>query len=42
MKRLNIIVQCKAIYNSSIEVPEYMALEEAINYASKHLNKVPV
>ena len=29
MKRLNVTVQCMAVYNSSIEVPDNMTLEEA-------------
>ena len=41
MKKLNVTVQCMAIYNSSIEVPDSMSLEEAINYAKEHLNEIP-
>ena len=41
MKRLNVTVQCMAVYNSSIEVPDNMTLEEAIEYAKKHLDEIP-
>ena len=41
MKRLNVTVQCMAVYNSSIEVPDNMTLEEAIEYAKKHLEEIP-
>ena len=41
MKRLNVTVQCMALYNSSIEVPDNMTLEEAIEYAKKHLAEIP-
>lgn len=42
MKRLNVTIQCMAVYNSSIEVPEEMTLEEAIEYAKNHLNEIPL
>lgn len=42
MKRLNVTVQCMAVYNSSIEVPEEMTFEEAIEYAKNHLNEIPL
>lgn len=41
MKRLNVTVQCMAVYNSSIEVPDEMTIEEAIKYAKEHLNEIP-
>lgn len=41
MKKLNVAVQCMAVYNSSIDVPDDMTLEEAIEYAKKHLSKIP-
>lgn len=41
MKRLNVTVQCMAFYNSSIEVPNDMTLEEAIEYAKEHLDEIP-
>ena len=42
MKRLNVTVQCMAVYNSSIEVPEEMTFEEAIEYAKSHLDEIPL
>ena len=42
MKTLNVTVQCMAVYNSSIEVPEEMTLEEAIEYAKAHLDEIPL
>lgn len=42
MKRLNVTVQCMAVYNSSIEVPEEMTFEEAIEYAKNHLEEIPL
>lgn len=40
MKTLNVTVQCMAVYNSSIEVPDNMTLEEAIEYANKHIDEI--
>ena len=42
MKRLNVTVSCIAVYNSSIEVPDEMTLEEAIEYAKLHINEIPL
>lgn len=42
MKRLNVTVQCMAIYNSSIEVPDDMTLEEATEYAKEHIDEIPL
>ena len=42
MKTLNVTVQCMAVYNSSIEVPDDMTFEEAIEYAKNHLNEIPL
>ena len=41
MKILNVTVQCMAVYNSSIEVPDNMNLQEAIEYAKEHLDEIP-
>ena len=41
MKRMNVTVFCKAVYNSSIEVPDNMTREEAIEYAKEHLDEIP-
>ncbi len=40
MKTLNVTVICKAVYNSSIEVPDDMTLEEAIDYAKEHTDEI--
>ena len=42
MKTLNITVTCRAYYNSSIEVPDDMTLDEAIEYAKEHIDDVPI
>ena len=42
MKKLNVTVVCMAVYNSSIEVPKEMTLEEAIEYAREHIDEIPV
>ena len=42
MKKLNVTVNCKAVYNSSIEVPDNMNIEEAIEYAKQHLDDIPL
>ena len=41
MKRLNVTVFCKAVYNSGIDVPDNMTREEAIEYAKAHLDEIP-
>jgi hypothetical protein len=42
MKKLNVTATCMAVYNSSIEVPDEMNLEEAIEYAKEHINEIPL
>lgn len=42
MKKLDVTVRCMALYNSCIEVPEEMSIEEAIEYAKKHIADVPL
>ena len=42
MKRLNVTVTCMAVYNSGIDVPDEMILEEAIGYAKEHINEIPI
>ena len=42
MKRLHLTIQCMAIYESGIDVPDEMTIEEAIEYAKQHLNEVPL
>lgn len=41
-KTLNITAQCLAVYNSSIEVPFDMSLEEAVQYAKDHIDEVSI
>lgn len=40
MKTLNVTVNCIGVYNSSIQVPDEMTIDEAIKYASKHLDLI--
>ena len=40
MKKMAVTVQCLAVYNSTIEVPEDMSLEEAIDYAEANLDEI--
>lgn len=42
MKTLNVTVNCLGVYNSSIQVPDEMTIDEAIKYASKHLDLIPM
>lgn len=42
MKTLNVTVNCLGVYNSSIQVPDDMTFDEAIKYASKHLDLIPM
>ena len=42
MKRLNVTVTCTAVYCSGIDVPDEMTLEEAIEYAKKHIDEIPI
>lgn len=42
MKRLDITVNCMAVYNSFIDVPDNMDIDEAIKYAKEHLSDVPI
>lgn len=41
MKRLNLTVQCLAVYNSGIDVPDDLDLAAAIEYAKEHLAEIP-
>ena len=41
-KTLNITAQCLAVYNSSIEVPFDMSLEEAVQYAKDHIDEISI
>ena len=42
MKKLNVKVWCTCGYNSSINVPDHMTLDEAIEYAKDHLSDIPL
>ena len=42
MKRLNVTIQCLAVYCSRIDVPDDMSLEEAIEYAKEHIKEIPL
>lgn len=42
MKRLNVTITCSCIYNSGIDVPDNMSLDEAIKYAQDHLMEIPL
>ena len=42
MKTLNVTVNCVGVYNSSIQVPDNMTIDEAIKYASEHLDSIPM
>jgi len=41
-KRLNVTVNCIAVYNSAIDVPADMDIEEAIRYAKEHIDDIPL
>lgn len=41
-KTLNVSCTCRCWYSGSIEVPENMSIEEAIEYAKKHTNEIPL
>lgn len=41
-KTLNVTCSCMATYNSSIEVPADMSLEDAIEYAKEHIDRISV
>lgn len=42
MKRLNVTINCMAVYNSAIDVPDDMDLVEAIEYAKQHIKEIPL
>ena len=41
-KTLQVTCTCTCVYNSSIQVPVEMSLEEAIKYAREHINEIPL
>lgn len=42
MKRLAVTVNCMAVYNSFIDVPDNMDIDEAIKYAKEHFSDIPI
>lgn len=42
MKKLYVTIQCMAVYNSVIEVPDDLNIGEAIEYAKQHLDEAPL
>lgn len=42
MKRLVVTVNCMAVYNSFIDVPDGMNIDEAIKYVKEHLSNIPI
>lgn len=42
MKRLNVTVMCQAFYNSGIDVPDDLSIDEAIEYARKNVKEIPL
>lgn len=42
MKPLFVSVNCMSIYNSSLMVPAYMSIDEAIEYAKNQINDIPL
>lgn len=42
MKKFNVTVQCMALYSNSIEVPDNMTFEQAIEYAKEHIDEIDI
>ena len=42
MKRLHLTINCTAVYQTGINVPDDMSIEEAIEYAKARLEDIPV
>lgn len=42
MKKLNVSVFCQAYYTSTIEVPDDLSIEQAIQYAKEHIDEIPL
>lgn len=42
MKKFNVTIQCMAVYNSSIMVPDDLTHDQAIDYAKKHIDEIPI
>ena len=41
MKKLNVTIVFQSVGTSSIMVPDEFSLEEAIEYAKKHIDEIP-
>lgn len=41
-RRLNVTIACQAVYNSSIDVPKELSIEEALEYAKMHIAEIPL
>ena len=41
MKKLNVTLNCQAVYNSGIMVPADMDIDVAIKYAKEHIDEIP-
>ena len=41
-RRLEVTVQCLAVYNSGIDVPADLSIEEAIWYARENIDEIPL
>lgn len=42
MKQFNVTIICQAWYKSTIEVPDNMTREEAMEYAREHIDEIPI
>lgn len=42
MKKLAVTINCMAVYNSFIDVPDSMNIDEAIKYAKEYITKIPL
>ena len=40
MRKFNVTVQCLAVYNSNIMVPDELTFDEAIQYAKDHIDEI--
>lgn len=41
-EKIAVTVNCMAVYNSFIDVPDGMNIDEAIKYAKEHLSNIPI
>ena len=40
--RLNVTIVCQAVYNSGIDVPIDLSFKDALEYAKKHIDEIPL